>query len=437
MWRLRAASLVVAGGLALAVEPVQALGLDSVFAQVAAANPTLASRRAMAEAARRRVAPAGAWMSPMVELGVQNVPVGRGFDWDPMTMKMVGVTQRVPLFGSNRLARRSAAEAARGEAAVADLALAEVLGEAWQAYADAYYAGELVAHCEAHLGVMDRLVSSARARYDAGRGRLDDLLRAESERARIHADAAAFRSEREGARARLDALRGVPAGSSPEPLEPPRDVTIAGDASSLTISPGHPRLREADARVVRYRYAGRAARRALWPDLEIDWSYGFREDLRSTTEHGTQQSTVQDNMWSTSVGFTVPIFAGARELSESKEMDAMARAAEADRRAAELDLQSQLEAGRIAEAAARRTVSVLADTVVATQQRAVDASWSAYTAGSADLWRTLEATHTLYNEQIELVRARQRLAYAQAQLLVVTARPELLGLHVPPTRSEP
>jgi outer membrane protein TolC len=439
MGRSRAASLTVVLALALGTAaPAHALDLDGALAQVAAANPTLASRRAMAEAARRRVAPAGAWESPMVMLGVENVPVGRGFDWDPMTMKMVGVTQRVPLSGANRLARRSAVEAARGEAAAVDMALAEILGEAWQSYADAYYAGELMAHAEAHLGVMERLVGSARARYDAGRGRLDDLLRAESERARIHADAVTFQAERDAARMRLDALRGVSVFSAPEPLDPPRSVNVASDTAWSGVLAGHPRLREADARVARYRYAGRAARRTIWPDLEVEWSYGIREDLKTTsTAHGGTTTPVQDNLWSTSVGFTVPIFAGARELSEGKEMDAMVVAAEAERRAAELELRAQLAAGRIAEAAARRTVTLLADTVVATQQRAVDASWSAYTAGTADLWRTLEASHTLYSEQIALARARQQLAHAQARLLMVMGQPRRLGISIPSTRSEP
>jgi outer membrane protein TolC len=112
-------------------------------------------------------------------------------------------------------------------------------------------------------------------------------------------------------------------------------------------------------------------------------------------------------------------------------MDAMARATGADRRAAELDLLEQLRAGLASAEASQRTVGLLADTVVVTQQRAVDASWSAYSAGTTDLWRVFEATHTLYNEQIALTRARQGLAGAQARLLFITTRGDLLGVQLP------
>ena len=89
---------------------------------------------------------------------------------------------------------------------------------------------------------------------------------------------------------------------------------------------------------------------------------------------------------------------------------------------------------RSLDAAARasaRIVSLLADTVVVTQRRAVAASWSAYDAGTTDLWRVFESTHALYSEEVALTRARQELARTEAKLLAVTARGELLGLTLP------
>jgi outer membrane protein TolC len=68
----------------------------------------------------------------------------------------------------------------------------------------------------------------------------------------------------------------------------------------------------------------------------------------------------------------------------------------------------------------------------------VDASWSTYSAGSSDLWRVLEATHSLYGEDVALVRARQDLARTEARLLSITARGDLLNLTLPTSpREEP
>jgi outer membrane protein TolC len=117
-------------------------------------------------------------------------------------------------------------------------------------------------------------------------------------------------------------------------------------------------------------------------------------------------------------------------------MDAMARASEAERTAAELDLRAQVAAIHATATAARRMVGLLADTVVTTQRRAADASWVSYRAGTSDLWRVFESTHALYSEEIALLRARQELARAGAQMLALTGRGDLLGIALPTIRRE-
>ena len=359
---------------------VVALDLPEALRQAASANPTLAARAAMVDAARRRVTPAGAWASPMVELGVVNVPTSGRFDEDPMTMKMLGVSQRVPVFGGNRLSRRAAREGVAGESAALELAGFEIFGMTWDAYADAIAAGDLARSAEAHGGVMDRLVESARARYQSGSGRLEDVLRAQAERARIAADLTAFGAEERRARARLDALRGIPPGGSPESFTdrlaalPGSQDSLALDAWLAAVSADHPRLRGMEAEANRYRFAARAARRMVWPDLELKASYGWREALRTPGHSGALE---QDNMVSASVGFMLPIFAGARGRSEGAEMDAMARASEAERLGAELELRQEIASAHAASTAARRTVRLFADTVTSIQHRAVEASWAA------------------------------------------------------------
>ena len=406
----------------------RALDLETTLREVAAGSPALAARRAMVTAAERRVSPAGAWDSPMLEVGVINVPTSGRFDLEDMTMKMVGVSQRVPVFGSRGLSKRSAREAAGAEAAGSEMAEYEAWGMAFEAYGDSYYAGALAREALNHRAVMDRLVSSARARYESGNGRLEDVLRAEAERARSLVDLASFRAEEQQARARLDALRGVVPGGTADTLAPPPAPSVPADPAPwlAAVAPVHPRLRELDAQANRYKFAARAARRMVWPDLQLGLSYGLRQTLADGMK--------QENMYSATVGVMLPIFARQRELAEGAEMDAMARASEAERHAAELELLGQVRGTHAAANAAQRTVSLLADTVVATQSRAVDASWVAYGAGSTDLWRVFEASHALYTEEIALQRARQDLVRAGARMLSLTGRGDLLGVITPAVR---
>jgi outer membrane protein TolC len=358
----------------------------------------------------------------MVAVGVVNVPTNGRLDMDPMTMRMVEVTQSVPLFGSRGLGRRAAREAVGSEVAAAEATHYELMAAAWEAYADAYFAGELAREAESHRGIMDRLVRASLARYEATTGRLEDVLRAESEQARIVVDIATFRAEELAARARLDALRGVEPGASDDTLAPPPPPR-AEDLDALRTAGAHPRVRGLAAETARYRLAAAAARRMTWPDLELRGSYGVRRPLEGGIE--------QDDMFSLMAGFELPIFAASREFSEAAEMSAMARSAEADRRAAELEIGERTVALSAAIRAGLRTVGLLADTVVVTQRRAVDASWSAYSAGAADLWRVFEASHALYGERVALIRARQDLALNQARLVAASARGDLFGVKAP------
>jgi outer membrane protein TolC len=433
----------VAGGLAiawlaLAIAPAaHALDLAQVMRDVAQNHPGLSAARSRAAGATSMTGPAGAWPSPMLELGLANVPEGGALDMDPMTMRTVGVVQRVPLFGRKGLARRAARAEAEAMGAETGMAYFEAYGMAWRAYAEAWHAGERVTATAEHLGTMDRMVGSARARYESGTGRLEDVLRAEAERARAAADLEMFRGEARRARAMLEALRGRTAAmAGDEALEPPPAVEVPATPQPwlAAVTETHPGLAALEARARGERLSARAARRSALPDVELGFMWGFRGTLREVDPAATppEMSIPLDDMWSARVAFMLPIFAGSDELAMGASRDAMADAAESDRRAMALDLEARVAGAHADAYASARTVRLLADTVVVTYRRALDASWSAYTAGTADLWRTLEAAHRLYEQEIALSRAREMLAMAEARFIELTGRGDLLGVPLPP-----
>lgn len=401
------------------------LDLAETLRQVTARSPMLAARAAMVDAARLRASAAGAWPSPMVEAGVVNVPANGRFDMDPMTMKMLGVMQTVPVFGARGLARRAGLAGVTAERAGAELARYQALGMAWRMYCDAYYAGELVRLVLRHRDIAGRAVQSARVRYQSGRGRLDDVMRSQAERAMFEADVAMFAAEEREARAQLDALRGIaPGDAAPrDSLATPPDTALAGSADAWlgAITAAHPRVGASAAATERYRLEARAMRRRLWPDLEVRYSYGWRQPVMGIE---------QDDMFNASVGVMLPVFGSMR--AEAAGMDAMARAGERERLAAELDLRAEVVAAHAMASSARWRAGLLADTVVVLQRRALEASWSAYGAGGGDLWRVLEAAHALYDDEVALLRARKDFAHAAARLVALTGRTDLLGVPAPP-----
>jgi outer membrane protein TolC len=268
---------------------------------------------------------------------------------------------------------------------------------------------------------MDRMSSAAKARYESGRGRLEDMLRVEAERARITADAVAFEAEERTARATLAELRGVGGdGMESELVAPPGALAPDTAAAWSTVISAHPRVRVASERERAKREAARAMRRMIWPDLTLRASYGFRGTL--------EDGMMQDDMWSAGVGIMLPIGTGSRQGAEAAEMDAMADAAHSDRSAETLALERELRSLRVQAAAAARTATLLADTVQVADRRVLAAAWSAYEAGRTDLAGVFDAAHALYAEEIDVTRAWQTHARTLARLLAISANGELVGL---------
>lgn len=417
--------------------PARALDLEQVMREVAAGHPGLEAARARAAAAQAMTGPAGAWPDPMIELAAANVPEGGAIDQEPMTMQTIGVTQRVPLFGQKGLARHAARARAEAVRVGTETEFYDAWGAAWRAYAVAWHANERAEATAHHVGTMERMAASARARYQSGAGRLDEVLRAEAERARAVADLATFRGEALRARAMLDALRGIVPGAAPrDTLAPPPAPAIPESAAPwlAAVTEAHPGLAALEAQARSERLSARAARRSALPEVELGFMWGFREALvRVDPASNPPVTTIpQDDMWTARVAFTLPLFARSDELAEARASDAMADAAAAERRAMRLELEAGVVGAHADAAAAARTVGLLADTVVVTYRRALDASWSAYSAGTSDLWRTLDSAHDLWMQEIALSRAREMLAMAEARFIELTGRGDLLGVRMPP-----
>jgi outer membrane protein TolC len=385
----------------------------------------------MTRAAAAREKRAATWDAPMLELAIHDVPTSGSYNVDPMTQRIVGLEQRVELFGARGLAKRAAGRDVRAAEATAEDMRWMRFGEAWSAYAAAWFAGQRARAAEEHRGVMNRMAAAARARYESGRGRLDDMLRAEAERARIAGDAATFAGEERAARARLDALRGREPGGAADTLAPPPEkLAPDADAAWGEALAAHPRVKALTEREGARRGSAAAMRRMGWPELRVHAEWAFREPLVDGTT-GAHGSVPNDDMWSAGVGIMLPIGNGRRQGAEAAEMTAMADAAAAERRAESLRLAAETAALRARAHAARRVSALLADTVLVAQRRALAAAWSGYEAGSTDLSGVLSAAHASYTEELDVTRARQELAETLAMLLTVTARADLFGLRVP------
>ena len=88
----------------------ETITLSDLLGEARAKNPALSAMRYRYQAGRQQVLQAGALPDPMLEFGIQNLPVNSlSFNKDEMTSKMIGLSQTFPFFGKRGLKREAAA----------------------------------------------------------------------------------------------------------------------------------------------------------------------------------------------------------------------------------------------------------------------------------------------------------------------------------------
>jgi outer membrane protein TolC len=365
----------------------------------------------MAFAAEARIKPVSTLPDPQIQFGLmnRNLP-GLGLQ-DPLGMNQVQVMQMIPIAGQLGLAARAAeAQAGAARARAADVGW-ELRARAAMSFYEIYQLDRTIEVSVATQGLLRDIATTARTMYSVGQGRQADVLRAQVEIDRMSEEIARMRAMRDAAAARLNALLDRPADTPvPSPALPrfPRELAPADSLEHLALT-GRPMLAAGASEVTAAVAAERRARREMWPDLQLGAQYGQRPMAVGT-----------DRMVSLMLGFSVPIWAGRRQLQMRRETEAMRRSAEAELRAMRAETR-----GRLGEltAAVRRTRTLrelYASTILPQAEATVSSALSAYQAGEVDLPMLLDARMTVnrYRQQLFQLDAEEGAALAELEMLL-------------------
>ena len=387
------------------------LRLGEVFGLLETASPRLQAARQSALAAEERIAPARTLPDPQLQFGLMNRSLP-GFGLQrPLGMNQVQLMQMLPIAGKLGLAgqvARAQAEGARARAA--DLGW-ELRARAAMAFYELYQIDQSLGVALETQRLLQDIAKTAETMYGVGSGRQADVLRAQVEVARMGEDILRMRAMRDAAGARLNAL-----------LDRPQDVRFAtpaipvfpADLPSLDslerLALGNRPMIQAGRRDVEAAAAqARLARREIWPDLQVGVQYG----QQPMAEGGT------DRMMSFMLGFSLPIFAGGRQLPMRREAAAMRLMAEAD-----LDAMRAETRGRLGElyadvGRARRLSVLYRGTIIPQAEATVASALAAYRVASVDFM-------TLLDDQMTVNRYRQALYQLQAEHGQALAEIEML-----------
>lgn len=385
------------------------LVLADVLAEARLANPMLQAVRFRADAARERIAPAGALPDPNLAFGFVNRPVTDPSRTDvQMTMNTVQLAQRFPWPGVLSQAKAQATHLASAESFDAAEIEVALLSRVTGLYLRIGYldrAREVLAETRDLLRDFRQV---GEAMYAVGTGAQQDVLQAQVSIAQATAEIVVFEQDRIAAAVRLNSLLGRPATEPIGPVMLSIEAAAPPEVDALLerASANRPALQAARQRAMAAEAAYRQAKSAIYPDITVTLGYGNRPEF-------VDLATLM-------VGVSLPIFAGSKQKRKRQEM----RVVQSMEEAREIDLYNETYA-RLGELRARaeraRMLSELYRTSILPQATAsVESALSAYQVGEVDYMTLLTNQMTVNRFRVERIRLAAELGEALAEIEALT-----------------
>jgi outer membrane protein TolC len=391
--------------------------LATLIDEATLANPDIRAARQEAEAAEQRIAPAGALNDPMLEVGVLNLPINTfNFRQDDMTMKMIGLGQRLPYPGKRRLRE----EVAEQDAEALQHGYRETVNRTVRNVRVAYY--DLALNATAtrltlqNRDALAQLLRIARAKYEVGQGNQADVLKGELQLSRMSDDLIRLARERKEFGGELDAALGRRPGArsvTPEPLVLAH--TVAPAALDHEWLAAQPQLLGLQSRIARSQKTLDLAAREYYPDFDFKFAYGQRDRA--------QDGSFRSDMILFTVAVNLPVWRNTKLAPMVAEAEAMRGQAldlyEAQRNAILMQLHHQTASAEQSLASARLYES----TIVPQAKLAVEASLAAYRVNRLDFLNVLDSQMTVFNAQIAYATAVAGYNKALAEIDLLTGTP--------------
>ena len=394
--------------------------LMSLVAEAIANNPDVAMARSEFDAARERISTAGALDDPMLELGVVNAPLDPlSLRRDEMTMKMLGLGQRLPFPGKRGL-RRAVASA---DAESVGLGLQETINRIGRDVRVAYE--ELAFNAEAQRivvrtrGALEQLAEIARSRYEVGNAAQNDVLDARIELERLSAESLQLTSENDVLQGEMRRLLGRSGSTTRINAAAPQLAAQPGpvaDSASPAIE-NRPQLLALQSLVERSSNSIDLAQREYYPDFDLKLQYGQRERA--------PDGMARDDMVSLTVAFNLPIWRQSRLEPQVAEARAMRRQAEERLLAEHLETQAALETQLALVRQWRTTAELYEGTLLPQVRAAVTSALAAYRVGRVDFLTLRQAQLREFEVTTDLAEAiaNHNKAIAEIDLLVGRSGP--------------
>lgn len=400
------------GGAYTAGENIQTL-----VAEVLRNNPEIQAAQREREAASHRVLPAGALDDPMLEAGVLNLPTSSfSFNREDMTMKMLGLSQRIPYPGKRALKREIAERNAESVGYAYRETVNRLVRELKTTYFDLALVQDSARVVEQNRLILSQLVTIVQNRYAVGQATQVDVLRAQTQVSRMSEELFKLQRDRPMLESELNRLLGRSVGSPP-----PIAALPALDPTQLAQAGAHdnawqdrPQIRALQTMVSRSERALELAAKDRYPDFDLRFSYGQRDSMPD----GTRRS----DMVSMTVAINLPVWRAAKTEPRIAEAQALHRQALSVYEAQRNDTASKLHHQMATAEQSLQAARLYRAEIMPQSRLTFEAALSAYQVSRGELMPLLESQMAIFNSELGYATAVASYNKALAEIEFLTGR---------------
>jgi outer membrane protein TolC len=244
-------------------------------------NPELKASDARWQMFENRIAQARSLDDPMLMLGIQNGVVRAPFNFskDPMTQKVIGISQQLPFWGKRALKGEVAAKEAESykwTVAERKLELRRMVKESWY---QIYFIDKSLLIVDKNIRILDDFITLAETKYSVGQGVQQDVFKAQVERSKMFDMRITLEQQRKSQQANLNALlyrpTDTPVGRIPDAeIEP---LSLTAEQLRNTAYENRPLLKGYQALIEKGNAGLKLAKKEYYPDFNVSLEYMQRD----------------------------------------------------------------------------------------------------------------------------------------------------------------
>jgi outer membrane protein TolC len=399
-----------------AEESKSAENLPALVDTALANNPELKSSRARWQMFRDRIAQAQSLDDPMLMLKIQNGVVSDplNFRKEPMTAKVIGISQQLPFWGKRGMKAEVAeknAESYRWQVEERKLELARMVKETWYRI---YFIEKSLEILDKNIRILDDFIVLAETKYSVGQGAQQDIFKSQVERSKMLDMQISLQQQRKSLVAALNALLYRPS------------ETAVGTISDFTMTPLHtpadvlrkaarehsPLIKSMNALIDKGEAGLKLARKEFYPDFNLSLEYMQREPAMGG--EGL-------DMYSLGVTFNMPLQRERRHAMVAESNSEIGMASE------ELNsLKNDIDA-RISDLLAKlekrgKLASLYKSGIIPQAEQSLESATIGYRVNKVDILSLLDSRLTLFNYERDYYEsvAEYQMSLAQLEAIVGT-----------------